>query len=553
MIHPGIRLSKDPATQSILVGSDASFTLTVTNTGDVPLSDVAVSDAQCDSLTGPTGDTSNPGVLDTTETWIYSCTVNGVTTDFTNSASVHGTPPLGSDVNASDSADVTVNKADITVVTDIHNSSHDVVTTVPAESSVHDSATLTFAGAAPTGTVDFLFYSTDDCSGMSVVVGSGVSISDGFADSSVNEGPLSAGSYSFKAHYSGDANYVAKDGACEPLTVTPLGPFDPPFGIKTVNAKGLPILTWTMVWINNANHVPIIAAVHDPIPNGSTYVGGSLVCTPSGTSSTVPVPPSVDGCYFEAPSGSYPRGRIVWTGVIGPDFGATSAATAANELTITYSVTVDNGTNRAVNIATIDSDLNGDGNTTDPGEQRVASARSSWSRTGEPIIPVTGFAPGRTTVLPPLAPLFKGLGDITLEVPSLGINIPVVGIPQVASNTWDVSWLGKDAGWLAGSAFPTWDGNSVLTAHVYDANGNPGPFVNVYKLKWGDRVIIEAWGTQYTYEVREVLQVNPDDVSAMMKHQTSPWLTLVTCRGYDESLDSYLYRVLVRAVLVSVK
>jgi len=265
---------------------------------------------------------------------------------------------------------------------------------------------------------------------------------------------------------------------------------------------------------------------------------------------TAPVPPAVSGCYYEAPSGTYPGGRIVWTVTIGDDFGATTAAAAANEVTISFQVTLLNSTRYIVNTATIDSDLNGNGETTDPGEQRVFTARASW---GNPGIPSTGFAPGHPTLLSTVQNGYKGIGDLTLEVPTLGVNIPIVGVPQTDAKIWDVSWLGQDAGWLAGSAFPTWDGNSVLTAHVYDANGNPGPFVNVYKLKWGDKVIIDAWGTQYTYEVREVLQVDPDDVSAMMKHQTSPWLTLVTCRGYDESLDSYLYRVLVRAVLVSVK
>jgi len=402
---------------------------------------------------------------------------------------------------------------------------------------------------------------------MSVAAGSSVSLVAGIADSPVSEGSLDAGSYSFKAHYSGDSNYIAKDGACEPLTATPLGPYDPPFGIKTVNAQSVPTLTWTMVWINNANHVPIVAAVHDPIPSGTTYVGGSLVCTPSGTSSTVPVPPSVDGCFFEAPSGSYPRGRIVWTGIIGDDFGATTPAAAANQVTIVYSVTVANSTNSVVNTATIDSDMNGNGNTTDPGEQQVYTAAARWTRPSDGggddgggddggggfFIPVTGFAPGRFTILSSLAAGYKGIGDLTLDVPVLGVNIPIVGVPQTNAKTWDVSWLGQDAGWLAGSAFPTWNGNSVLTAHVYDAFGKPGPFVNLGKLKWGDQIIINAWGSRYVYEVREVLQVTPGDASEMMKHQTLPWLTLVTCRGYDESVNSYLYRVLVRAVLVRVK
>jgi LPXTG-site transpeptidase (sortase) family protein len=66
-------------------------------------------------------------------------------------------------------------------------------------------------------------------------------------------------------------------------------------------------------------------------------------------------------------------------------------------------------------------------------------------------------------------------------------------------------------------------------------------------------VIVHAGGAQYVYEVRSVQQVRPNDTAAMMKHQTLPWVTLVTCRGYDQASDSYKYRVLVRAVLVQVK
>jgi LPXTG-site transpeptidase (sortase) family protein len=121
------------------------------------------------------------------------------------------------------------------------------------------------------------------------------------------------------------------------------------------------------------------------------------------------------------------------------------------------------------------------------------------------------------------------------------------------NGSWDVSWLGNDAGWLNGSAFPTWAGNSVLTAHVYDAFGKPGPFSGINRLWYGSRIIVHAWGGEYVYEVRSVMQVAPTNTTAMMKHQELPWLTLVTCRGYNVVTDSYKYRVLVRAVLVEVK
>jgi LPXTG-site transpeptidase (sortase) family protein len=141
-------------------------------------------------------------------------------------------------------------------------------------------------------------------------------------------------------------------------------------------------------------------------------------------------------------------------------------------------------------------------------------------------------------------------GDITVEIPSLGIETSIVGVP-FRNGGWNVSWLGGQAGWLEGSSFPTWNGNSVITSHVYLSNGLPGPFVNLGKLKYGDTVLIHAYGQKYTFEVRSSEIVDPNDTAAF-KHQERPWLTLVTCREYDEKTNTYHKRVVVRAVLVSV-
>ncbi len=86
---PGVNIAKTPATQSVASGGTANFTLTVTNTGNVTLTGVNVTDAQC--TTGPIrtgGDTNNDDKLQTTETWIYSCSVANVTAGFTNTATV---------------------------------------------------------------------------------------------------------------------------------------------------------------------------------------------------------------------------------------------------------------------------------------------------------------------------------------------------------------------------------------------------------------------------------------------------------------------------------
>ena len=167
-------------------------------------------------------------------------------------------------------------------------------------------------------------------------------------------------------------------------------------------------------------------------------------------------------------------------------------------------------------------------------------------------LPATGFAPDRVTDLPAQTVSYDTLGDLWLEIPSLKVKTAIVGVPQTG-NTWDVTWLGSQAGWLEGSAYPTSLGNAVLTAHVWDAVNQPGAFYALDKLGYGDRVIVHSYGTTYTYEVRRVMTVAPSNVDAMLKHQDDAWLTLVTCKGFNTTTDQYAYRTLVRAVLVDVR
>jgi len=167
-------------------------------------------------------------------------------------------------------------------------------------------------------------------------------------------------------------------------------------------------------------------------------------------------------------------------------------------------------------------------------------------------LPNTGFAPNITTQLGAQPEdLRYAATDILLEIPRLGIKIPIVGVP-FKDGVWNVSWLGKQAGWLEGSAFPSWSGNSVLTSHVYLSNGLPGPFVNLSELKFGDRIIVHAYGQKYIFEVQSNLVVAAND-GTVFRHEEKAWLTLVTCKEYDATTKLYKKRVVVRAVLVKVE
>lgn len=170
-------------------------------------------------------------------------------------------------------------------------------------------------------------------------------------------------------------------------------------------------------------------------------------------------------------------------------------------------------------------------------------------------LPATGFAPNIQTSLPlqPEALKYSKISGMLLEIPDLGIKSPIVGVPVNEAGEWDLSWLGSEVGWLNGSAFPTWNGNSVLTAHSIDSFGKPGVFAALGDLHFGNEVIIHSWGQVYVFEIRSVNSwVSPSSTSAITQHQKIPWLTLITCHGYNEMTDNYNWRTIVKAVLVEV-
>lgn len=166
-------------------------------------------------------------------------------------------------------------------------------------------------------------------------------------------------------------------------------------------------------------------------------------------------------------------------------------------------------------------------------------------------LPATGFAPGIITALPLQTESYTIESGLWIEIPSLNVSEEIVGVP-LNDSQWDVTWLNDQIGWLQGTTYPTWNGNSALTGHVYDSNGLPGPFVNLGNLRYGDTIIIHLNGQQYIYSVRATMSVTPSSTYWLTRHEDYAWITLVTCQHYNEASNSYDYRRVVRAVLVSV-
>ena len=120
---------------------------------------------------------------------------------------------------------LTGNKLLSSTVTDIHagagasdQASAAAILSAAIGSTVHDKATVSGALTTPTGTVNFTVYTNaTDCTGPSQAAGTGVALVGGVAHPS-SDAVVGVNGLSFKAHYNGNATYLASDGACEPLT-----------------------------------------------------------------------------------------------------------------------------------------------------------------------------------------------------------------------------------------------------------------------------------------------------------------------------------------------
>jgi LPXTG-site transpeptidase (sortase) family protein len=167
------------------------------------------------------------------------------------------------------------------------------------------------------------------------------------------------------------------------------------------------------------------------------------------------------------------------------------------------------------------------------------------------ILPATGFAPGHVTSLQ-MQPATKAYTstDLVLEIPSLNLSMPIVGVPHT-DDGWDVTWLGNRVGWLDNTAFPTWTGNTVLTGHVWNAWNQPGPFLHLKQLQYGDLFYIHAFGMTYTYQVLGSKKTYPNDLT-VMEHSEHDIVTLLTCESWSFWTGEYRYRRAVTAVLLDI-
>ncbi len=130
------------------------------------------------------------------------------------------------------------------------------------------------------------------------------------------------------------------------------------------------------------------------------------------------------------------------------------------------------------------------------------------------------------------------------------LSIPKLGIFNAAVSVGGES-LSKNLVQYGGTAYPGNFGNAVIFGHsVLPQFFNPHDYMTIFStlptLKPGDEIIVDFDGIRYSYQVEEMVEVDPDDLSILEQHFDDSYLTLVTC----VPPGTYLRRLVVKARLV---
>ncbi len=599
-----IQIVKTPSVTVVNPGDSVTYSYVVTNIGKTPLSSVIVTDDKCSPVLYVSGDLNTNNILETTEIWNYTCTTT-LTVTTINIATVTGTDPGRVVVTDTDTATVTVADTGlskvITGTSETFTSGNDVAIgeivtykvtmTLPAGLPYNnvvvtdrmdkglafvDCVSVTLGGTDITSIVCPPTVSAIDSPSNPANAGRQAQFNIGNIPASTTPTALVITYRAIVLDIIENQEYdklnnsvtLTWDGGSFTTSAPEVIILEPDIDIEkdadptTVTAgtsiKFTLFITHTSLSLTDAFDV----VVTDILPKGLEYVA----CTPITYSGVVP---SVQPDPCNIPNGNtlqfswdvLPLGQNATVTFFARYDGTktsvmNSASVAWTSLPIDFingkpprlSDYNDTSTERwydpedLVNIYQIGDNVWINPPTLDEPVEDVEDLPTS--------LPATGFAPNIITTLP-AQPANKAYTntDVWVEIPSIGVNMPIVGVPLV-EDEWDVSWLWNEAGWLNGTAFPGWQGNSALTGHITLPNGRPGPFAMLGNLQWGDKIIVHAYGTVYTYEVRETRTVSPDNVS-ILKHEEDSWITLITCKTYDKATNTYSRRTAVRAILVS--
>ncbi len=463
------------STATVESGSTVVWTYEVTNTGNVPLSNIVITDDNgtpgnpADDFTptfNPAGDTNSNGKLDTNETWTYSASGTAAPGEHTNVGSATGTPPTGASVSSTDSDSYFGSAPAITLVKLTNGADHNAVPGVYIP--VGDAVVWTYQ-ITNSGNVDLTGVTvTDDRIGAICVV---PTLAHGQSTSCTAQGTATAGQYTNTGTVIGTppvgANVTASDpdnyfGATSGITIV-----ETTNGTNNDTTPGLyvePGSTITLTYtVTNTGNVPLtnVTVTDDQggtvtCPASTLSAGETMTCTQIGTATpgshtnvgtvvgTPPVGPNVTASNPDSYFGSAPGIAIV-KNTNGTDNNAAPGPYVAVGSTVTWTYLITNTGNVALsNIVLTDDKV---GAVTCPATTLSVGANMTCTKTGSAVAgqytnigTVTGQSPLNQTVTASNPDNYFGVtAGITIVKTTNGTDNNVAPGPSVAVGS-TVTW-----------------------------------------------------------------------------------------------------------------
>ncbi len=144
---------------------------------------------------------------------------------------------------------------------------------------------------------------------------------------------------------------------------------------------------------------------------------------------------------------------------------------------------------------------------------------------------------------------------VRLQLPTLGIDSPVIPIGVTGSGELEIPEDVDDIGWYRyGPAPGAVEGSAVLSGHVDSARQGPGPFARLGELAEGDiLVVVDETGAARSFTVlaREAWPKSEVPLDRIFDRGGSGRLVLITCGGdFDADSGHYEDNIAITAVPV---
>lgn len=130
----------------------------------------------------------------------------------------------------------------------------------------------------------------------------------------------------------------------------------------------------------------------------------------------------------------------------------------------------------------------------------------------------------------------KGDGLIgSISIPSIRVNLPIY-------HGTDDSVLAVGAGHYEGTSLPA--GNKGTHCALSSHRGLPSArlFTDLPKLEEGDYVLLKILNRTLTYQVDQILTVEPTDTSSLVIDPNQDYLSLITCTPYGVNTHRLIVR-----------